>query len=58
MDTVTQMLLGATVAQAGFRRRFGRRALAVGAAVASFPISTSSPGGSADRTCRGCIIEG
>ncbi|MGC2855541.1 metal-dependent hydrolase [Novispirillum sp. DQ9] len=37
MDTVTQMLLGATVAQAGFRRRFGRRALAVGAAVALLP---------------------
>ena len=37
MDTVTQMLLGATVAQAGFRRRLGRRALAVGAAVALLP---------------------
>lgn len=37
MDTVTQMLLGATVAQAGFHRRFGRRALAVGAAVALVP---------------------
>ncbi|CAO3457700.1 hypothetical protein [Azospirillum argentinense] len=37
MDTVTQMLLGATVAQAGFRRRLGRRALAVGAGLALIP---------------------
>ncbi|AWJ88194.1 hypothetical protein TSH58p_32505 (plasmid) [Azospirillum sp. TSH58] len=37
MDTVTQMLLGATVAQAGFRRRLGRRALAVGAGIALIP---------------------
>jgi inner membrane protein len=37
MDTLTQMLFGATVAQAGFRRRLGRRALAVGAIVALVP---------------------
>ncbi|MBB3264947.1 inner membrane protein [Azospirillum sp. OGB3] len=37
MDTVTQMLLGATVAQAGFCRRLGRRALAVGAGIALIP---------------------
>lgn len=37
MDTVTQMLFGATVAQAGFRRRLGRVALPVGAAVALIP---------------------
>ncbi|NUB06714.1 metal-dependent hydrolase [Azospirillum sp. Vi22] len=37
MDTITQMLLGATVAQAGFRRRLGRRALAVGAGIALIP---------------------
>jgi inner membrane protein len=37
MDTVTQMLLGATVAQAGFRARFGRRSLAVGALLALVP---------------------
>ncbi len=37
MDTVTQMLLGATVAQAGFRRRLGRRAMVAGAAVALVP---------------------
>ncbi|MBP2316950.1 metal-dependent hydrolase [Azospirillum soli] len=37
MDTVTQMLLGATVAQAGFRHRLGRRALAVGAGIALIP---------------------
>lgn len=37
MDTVTQMLFGATVAQAGFRRRLGRRAMLAGAAVALVP---------------------
>jgi inner membrane protein len=37
MDTVTQMLFGATVAQAGFRRRLGRRAIAAGAVVALVP---------------------
>lgn len=37
MDTVTQMLFGATVAQAGFRRRLGRRAMVAGAAIALIP---------------------
>lgn len=37
MDTITQMLFGATVAQAGFRRRLGRGALAAGALVALVP---------------------
>lgn len=37
MDTVTQMLFGAVVAQAGFRRKLGRRALAAGAVVALVP---------------------
>lgn len=37
MDTVTQMLFGATVAQAGFRRRLGRRALVVGAIMGLIP---------------------
>jgi inner membrane protein len=37
MDTITQMLFGATVAQAGFRRRLGRRAMAAGALVALVP---------------------
>jgi inner membrane protein len=37
MDTITQMLFGATVAQAGFRRRLGRRAIAAGALVALVP---------------------
>ncbi|GGE40901.1 hypothetical protein GCM10007276_17850 [Agaricicola taiwanensis] len=37
MDTVTQMLFGATVAQAGFRRRLGRKALVVGAIMGLIP---------------------
>lgn len=37
MDTVTQMLFGAVVAQAGFRRRLGRKAMVAGAAVALVP---------------------
>ncbi|WP_142849749.1 metal-dependent hydrolase [Telmatospirillum sp. J64-1] len=37
MDTVTQMLLGATVAQAGFRRKLGRGAMVAGAAIALVP---------------------
>ena len=37
MDTVTQMLFGATLAQAGFRRRLGRRSVVAGAAVALVP---------------------
>jgi inner membrane protein len=37
MDTITQMLFGATVAQVGFRRRLGRRAIAAGALVALVP---------------------
>lgn len=37
MDTLTQMLLGAVVAQAGFRRRLGRRAIVAGAALAAVP---------------------
>ena len=37
MDTITQMLFGATVAQAGFRRRLGRRAIAAGAIIAVVP---------------------
>jgi inner membrane protein len=37
MDSITQMLFGATVAQAGFRRRLGRKALIVGAVIASIP---------------------
>ena len=37
MDTITQMLFGAVVAQAGFRRKLGRPALAAGAVVALIP---------------------
>ncbi|WP_027136221.1 metal-dependent hydrolase [Geminicoccus roseus] len=37
MDTVTQMLFGATVAQAGFRSRLGRKALAAGALIGLVP---------------------
>ena len=37
MDTVTQALLGATIAQAGFQRRLGRRALWWGAAGGVLP---------------------
>jgi inner membrane protein len=37
MDTVTQMLLGATVAQAGFRRKLGRKALLAGAVMGLIP---------------------
>jgi len=37
MDSVTQMLFGATVAQAGFRRRLGRKAMLAGAIIASLP---------------------
>lgn len=37
MDTVTQMLFGAVVAQAGFRRRLGRRAMVAGALLAAVP---------------------
>ncbi|MFW6077386.1 MAG: metal-dependent hydrolase [Hyphomicrobiales bacterium] len=37
MDTITQMFFGATVAQAGFRRRLGRGAIAAGALVALVP---------------------
>lgn len=37
MDTVTQMLFGAVVAQAGFRRRLGRKAILVGAVVGLVP---------------------
>lgn len=37
MDTVTQMLLGGAVAQLGFRRRLGRRAVAVGALLGMVP---------------------
>lgn len=37
MDSVTQMLFGATVGQAGFRRRLGRKALVAGAILGSIP---------------------
>lgn len=37
MDTVTQMLFGATVAQVGFRRRLGRKAIAAGAVLGLVP---------------------
>ncbi|HEX7126150.1 MAG TPA: metal-dependent hydrolase [Thermodesulfobacteriota bacterium] len=37
MDPLTQMALGATVGQAGFRRRLGRRAALVGAVAALLP---------------------
>ena len=37
MDTVTQMLFGATVAQAGFRRRLGRKAMVAGALIPLIP---------------------
>lgn len=37
MDPVTHAVLGATVAQAGYRRRLGRRALAIAAAAAMLP---------------------
>jgi inner membrane protein len=44
MDTVTQMLFGATVAQAGFRRRLGRKALAAGALMGMVPDLDSAIG--------------
>jgi inner membrane protein len=37
MDAVTQMLFGATVAQVGFRRQLGRKAIAAGAVLALIP---------------------
>lgn len=37
MDSVTQMLFGATVAQAGFRRTLGRKALVAGAVIGIIP---------------------
>lgn len=37
MDTVTQMLFGGAVAQAGFRKRLGRRASAAGAVLGLVP---------------------
>lgn len=37
MDSITQMLFGATVAQAGFHGRLGRKALVAGAAIALLP---------------------
>ncbi|MFN4090772.1 MAG: metal-dependent hydrolase [Alphaproteobacteria bacterium] len=37
MDTVTQMLFGATVAQAGFRHRLGRKAIVAGAVLGLVP---------------------
>jgi len=37
MDSVTQMLFGATIGQAGFRRRLGRKALVAGAVLGSIP---------------------
>ena len=37
MDTLTQMAFGAVVGQAGWRRRFGRRAMAAGALIALMP---------------------
>ncbi|HSK41245.1 MAG TPA: metal-dependent hydrolase, partial [Arenibaculum sp.] len=37
MDTVTQALFGAAVAQAGFRRRLGRRAIVAGAVLGVVP---------------------
>lgn len=37
MDSVTQALLGATIGEAGFRHRLGRRALAVGALCGTLP---------------------
>jgi inner membrane protein len=37
MDTITQMLLGGAVAQAGSRRSLGRRAIVAGAAIALIP---------------------
>jgi inner membrane protein len=37
MDTITQMLFGATVAQAGFRRSLGRGAMAAGAVLGLVP---------------------
>lgn len=37
MDAVTQMLFGAVVAQAGFRRRLGRKAMVAGAALGLVP---------------------
>jgi inner membrane protein len=37
MDSVTQALFGATVAQAGFRRELGRQALVAGAVLGTIP---------------------
>jgi inner membrane protein len=37
LDTVTQMLLGATVAQVGFRKRLGRKAMVAGAVLGLVP---------------------
>lgn len=37
MDSVTQAVLGATIAEAGFRKPLGRRALFFGAACGTFP---------------------
>ena len=37
MDSVTQMLFGAVVGQAGFRQRLGRKAMVAGAAIAFLP---------------------
>ena len=37
MDSITQAALGATIAQAGFSTRLGRRALLFGAVAATLP---------------------
>jgi len=37
MDSITQAVLGATIAEAGFRKQLGRRALFFGAACGTFP---------------------
>ena len=37
MDSITQAVLGATIAEAGFRRRLGGRAVAFGAICGALP---------------------
>jgi len=37
MDSLTHLLFGATLAQAGFRQKLGRRAIVAGAVIASLP---------------------
>jgi inner membrane protein len=49
MDSITQMLFGAAVGQAGFRERLGRRALVAGAVIATIPDLDGVVGWSSGR---------